>query len=189
MLDQAATIGSTGPWSGARQMRCSCPSQAIVRRRRVPVRRHVLPGQGERVRKRGGCSGRRRFHFQRLGSNRGERILDGRDRSAGDGFPDDPPRFMARTPHGYYDKRPSGGTLRRADSRAPRFLWRGRSRAASARIPAIAYCQGTPLRSEIEARDASRLDEATEVGGSIAARFGRGAVDGKIQAHVTVSRA
>jgi hypothetical protein len=27
-----------------------------------------------------------------------------------------------------------------------------RSRAASARIPAIAYCQGTPLRNEIERR-------------------------------------
>ena len=32
------------------------------------------------------------------------------------------------------------------------------SRAASAREPAIAYCQGTPLRNEIEARDASRLE-------------------------------
>ena len=29
-------------------------------------------------------------------------------------------------------------------------------------IPAVAYCQGTPWRSEIEARDASRLAEATD---------------------------
>ena len=49
----------------------------------------------------------------------------------------------------------------------------------------MAYCQGTPLRSEIEARDASRLAEATDVAEqAIARRFGRGAVDGKIQAHV-----
>ena len=65
-----------------------------------------------------------------------------------------------------------------------------RSRAASPRIPAVAYCQGTPLRNEIEARDASRLAEATDVAAeAIATRFGAGAVDGKIQAHVvTVER-
>ncbi|HTL75069.1 MAG TPA: SAM-dependent methyltransferase, partial [Casimicrobiaceae bacterium] len=65
-----------------------------------------------------------------------------------------------------------------------------RSRADTARIPAIAYCQGTPLRSEIEARDASRLAEATDLASAaIAKRFGSGAVDGKIQALVvTVKR-
>jgi hypothetical protein len=60
-----------------------------------------------------------------------------------------------------------------------------RSRAASPRIPAIAYCRGTPLRSEIEARDASRLGAATDAAEeAIARRFGRGDVDAKIQAHV-----
>ena len=38
----------------------------------------------------------------------------------------------------------------------------GRSKASSPRDPAIAYCQGTPLRNEIEARDASRLEDATK---------------------------
>ena len=52
-------------------------------------------------------------------------------------------------------------------------------------MPAIAYCQGTPLRNEIEARDVSRLGEATDVAAeAIARRFGRANVDGKIQAHV-----
>ncbi|HMA24565.1 MAG TPA: hypothetical protein VKP00_11235, partial [Gemmatimonadaceae bacterium] len=60
-----------------------------------------------------------------------------------------------------------------------------RSRAASPDVPAIAYCQGTPLRSEIESRGPSRLDEVTEIAtGAIRQRFGNGAVDGKIQAHV-----
>ena len=65
-----------------------------------------------------------------------------------------------------------------------------RSRAKSPRDAAIAYCQGTPLRSEIEARDASRLEEATDVAAdAIGQRFGRGAVDGKMQAHVvTIER-
>jgi hypothetical protein len=94
---------------------------------------------------------------------------------------------MARTPHGYHDRRTierdlaNGGFIAspRIDTVA------ARSRATSSRVPAIAYCQGTPLRSEIEARDAARLGEATEIAAqAIAERFGRNAVDGKIQAHV-----
>lgn len=102
-------------------------------------------------------------------------------------FPDDPPRFMARTPHGYHDRRVIERELAQGgfDS-PPRFeTVAARSRAESPRIPAVAYCQGTPLRNEIEARDASRLEEATDrAAEAIAARFGPGAVDGKIQAHV-----
>jgi hypothetical protein len=57
--------------------------------------------------------------------------------------------------------------------------------APSCRDPAIGYCQGTPLRNEIEARDPGRLVEATEAAASkISAQFGNGPVDGKIQAHV-----
>jgi hypothetical protein len=102
-------------------------------------------------------------------------------------FPSDPPRFMARTPHGYHDK-----SAIAVDLAAGGFTTQpeietiaARSRAESARVPAFAYCQGTPWRSEIEARDAARLEEATDAAArAIAARFGTGAVDGKIQAHV-----
>jgi len=102
-------------------------------------------------------------------------------------FPNDPPRFLARTPHGYYD-RPTierdlanGGFTKSAQI----VTVAARSRAESSRGPAIAYCQGTPLRNEIDARDASRLGEATDIAAeAIAQRFGRGAVDGKIQAHI-----
>jgi hypothetical protein len=49
----------------------------------------------------------------------------------------------------------------------------------------VAYCHGTPLRNEIEARGAPRLDEATDIAAqAVARRFGSGRVDGKIQAHV-----
>jgi SAM-dependent methyltransferase len=102
-------------------------------------------------------------------------------------FPGDPPRFMARTPHGYYDHRIIGRDLANGGFiAAPRIdTVAARSRAASARVAAIAYCQGTPLRNEIESRDAARLGEATDVAAeAIGKRFGRGAVDGKIQAHV-----
>jgi SAM-dependent methyltransferase len=107
-------------------------------------------------------------------------------------FPEDPPRFLARTPHGYHDREAikrdlaaGGFTASPAVTTLP-----ARSRAASCEGPAVAYCQGTPLRNEIEARDASRLTEATTVAAeAIARRFGRATVDGKIQAHVvTISK-
>lgn len=107
-------------------------------------------------------------------------------------FPGDPPRFMARTPHGYCDRATIARDL--ADggfTTAPGFdTLVARSRADSARRVAVAYCQGTPLRNEIEARDASRLDEATDlVAEAIARRFGDGEVEhtpveGMIQAQV-----
>ncbi|MEO8132453.1 MAG: class I SAM-dependent methyltransferase [Betaproteobacteria bacterium] len=101
-------------------------------------------------------------------------------------FPDDPPRFMARTPHGYHDIAKIAQDLNAGGfSAAPQFtIVTARSRAASPRAPAIAFCQGTPLRGEIEARG-KPLDEATNVATeAIARQFGSGAVEGKIQAHV-----
>jgi ubiquinone/menaquinone biosynthesis C-methylase UbiE len=101
-------------------------------------------------------------------------------------FPHDPPRFMARTPHGYHDR-----DQIRSDLKAAGFTGitidavEHRSRAPSPREPAIAYSQGTPLRSEIEARGAPGLEAATEIAvEALARRFGSGAVDGKIRALV-----
>jgi SAM-dependent methyltransferase len=102
-------------------------------------------------------------------------------------FPKDPPRFMARIPHGYYDHPTIARDLASGGFTAsPRIsTLAARSRAESPRVPAVAYCQGTPLRNEIETRDPSRLAEATDAATeAIAQRFGRGPVDGKIQAHV-----
>jgi SAM-dependent methyltransferase len=102
-------------------------------------------------------------------------------------FPKDPPRFMARTPHGYHDTRIIERDLANGGFMAtPRIeTVAARSRATSSRVPAIAYCQGTPLRNEIETRDAARLGEATDIAAeAIAQRFGREDVDGKIQAHI-----
>ena len=105
-------------------------------------------------------------------------------------FPQDPPDFVARVPHGYHDRAVIETDVRGGGFDAPTIdTVTARSRAASARIPAIAFCQGTPMRSEIEARDASRLDEATDVAErALVQRFGSGAVDGRIQAHVVTVR-
>lgn len=104
-------------------------------------------------------------------------------------FPADPPRFLARTPHGYHDSATIERDLKGGGFDLPPRMHTlaARSRAASPRIPALAYCHGTPLRNEIEARDKSKLDEATRIASdAIARRFGAGAVDGKIQAHIIV---
>ena len=109
-----------------------------------------------------------------------------------DRYPADPPRFMARTPHGYTDRTTilrdvaSGGF-----TGTPSFTTIAeRSRASSAQDAAVAYCQGTPLRNEIEAREPGGLIPATEdAAAAVARRFGTGPVEGKIQAHVVVVEA
>ncbi|RRH93497.1 methyltransferase domain-containing protein [Mesorhizobium tamadayense] len=106
-------------------------------------------------------------------------------------FPNDPPRFLARTPHGYHDKDVIRSDLVAAGFSDVAIETRAeQSRASSARIPAVAYCQGTLLRNEIEARDAGKLEAATDYATSvIAARHGSGEVAAKIQAHVIVALA
>jgi len=104
-------------------------------------------------------------------------------------FPDDPPRFLARTPHGYYDIALIRDELNQAGFSNIQIETHDElSHAPSARDVATAYCQGTPLRNEILARDANLLqvatDRATE---AIASRHGEGWVAGKIQAHVIVA--
>ena len=104
-------------------------------------------------------------------------------------FPDDPPRFLARTPHDYHDTDLIRRDVEDAGYSSVTIETRAEvSRAASARIPAVAYCQGTLLRNEIEARAPGTLeavtDEATSV---IAARHGSGEVAAKISAHVILA--
>src|SRR5262249_42916265 len=101
-------------------------------------------------------------------------------------FPHDPPRFMARTPHGYHDAERIRQELNAAGfANISLDAVDGKSKASSPRDPAIAYCQGTPLRNEIEARDPSRLEEATQKAAqALAQRFGAGAIEGRIRAFV-----
>ena len=104
-------------------------------------------------------------------------------------FPSDPPRFLARTPHGYHDPALIRSALEKAGFCSVAIETRAdQSRASSPRHPAVAYCQGTPLRNEIESRDAARLEVATNYAASrIANRHGSGEVAAKIQAHVIVA--
>lgn len=106
-------------------------------------------------------------------------------------FPADPPRFFERTPHGYHDV----GRIR-ADLAAAGFgdvsidTMTLPSRAASAHDAATGFCQGTPLRGEIEARAPGGLQGATDaVAAALAARYGSGVIEAPMQAHVVTARA
>ena len=104
-------------------------------------------------------------------------------------FPNDPPRFLARTPHGYHDTALIHRELEGAGFSGVAIETRAeQSRASSPRIPAVSYCQGTLLRNEIETRAAEKLEAATDyAAAAIADRHGGGEVAAKIQAHVIVA--
>jgi len=100
-------------------------------------------------------------------------------------FPGDPPSFLARTPYGYSDRSAIqrdlsvGGFLAQAQV----TTIAERSRADSGNIPAIAFCLGTPLKNEIEARDPTRVATAVDVSTqALVARFGDIGLDGRMQA-------
>lgn len=101
-------------------------------------------------------------------------------------FPQDPPRFMVRTPHGYHDPGLIRGDLERAGFTDIVIEAVDQvSRAPSPREPAVALCQGTPLRGEIEARGAPGLEAATDQAeAALRRRFGDGPIEGRIRALV-----
>jgi ubiquinone/menaquinone biosynthesis C-methylase UbiE len=110
-------------------------------------------------------------------------------KAAAEIFPEDPPAFLARTPHGYHDV----GRIE-ADLRAAGFsdititTLALQAVAASPRDPAIGFCQGSPMRAEIVARDPQGLERVTDhAARALAKAFGEGPISGKMQAHVIVA--
>jgi ubiquinone/menaquinone biosynthesis C-methylase UbiE len=100
----------------------------------------------------------------------------------------DSPAFLVRTPHGYHDV----GRIREhltvaGFSDVTIETVAHVSRASSPRDPAVGFCQGSPLRNEIEARGVS-LDAATDAAAAaLARRFGNGPIEGQIRAHIIVA--
>ncbi|MBZ9935363.1 class I SAM-dependent methyltransferase [Mesorhizobium sp. BR1-1-16] len=101
-------------------------------------------------------------------------------------FPEDPPLFMARTPHGHFDQTRIRDDLAAAGFRSvDTETVSHTSHGGSAREVAMTYCQGTPLRAEIEARRPGGLIEATErAAEALERRFGSGPIEGAIRAIV-----
>jgi len=105
-------------------------------------------------------------------------------------YPHNPPRFLARTPHGHSDTSVIRRDLAAAgfdDPAVETVTLPGR--APSAEQAAIGLCQGTPMRGEIEALDATGLEAATEVAAAaVRSAYGSGAVEAPMQAIVVTAR-
>ena len=191
MLDRAAAVGTTRPveWRQADAMQLPFPDESFdmvvcqFGAMFFPDKAKAF-AETRRVLRPGGT-----FIFNVWDSIEHNEFADTVTRALGEMFPADPPRFMARTPHGYGDTALVARHLAEGGfARPPAITTKAaKSRAASPSIPAIAYCQGTLLKTEIEARNPSGLLDATNATtAAIAKRFGHGAVEGKIQAHIVV---
>lgn len=102
-------------------------------------------------------------------------------------YPNNPPSFLARVPYAYAKKERISEDLIKAgfSNKIDFLLEKEVSSAASASIPAIAYCQGTPLRLEIEKLGSVSLAQATEyVTESIIKKLGSGEIVSQIQAYL-----
>ena len=189
MLDHAASIGTARAvqWREADAMKLPFPDEAfdaVVCQFGVMFfpNKAAAMSEARRVLRAGGT-----FIFSVWDRTEENEFADAVTSALAAVFPDQPPRFLARVPHGYHDHAVIGRDLALGGFVSPATFHTitRLSCADSPRIPALAYCQGTPLRNEIEARDPARLNEATSAAaGAIAEKFGSGRVEGRIQAHV-----
>jgi ubiquinone/menaquinone biosynthesis C-methylase UbiE len=111
-------------------------------------------------------------------------------RALADVFPNDPPQFMQRTPHGFHDNNIIRADLKKAGYQHITIEpMEATSRAESAKTAVIAYCQGSPLKLEIEQRGAPGLEAAMEKATeAVVRRFGSGPIEGKIRAYIVTAR-
>jgi len=105
-------------------------------------------------------------------------------------YPENPPLFLDRTPHGHGNTREIEADLNAAGFDVTSFTQLDEvSRAVSPEGPAIAYCQGTPLRNEILDREPDGLLAATQdAAKALELEFGQGPIEGKISGVVVVAR-
>ena len=97
---------------------------------------------------------------------------------------------MARTPHGYHNIEKIREDLTAAGFTDISVTTIDHvSKAASPRDVAVGFCQGTPLRNEIEARGASLEAATNAAAAALAKRFGNGPIEGRIRAHIIAATA
>lgn len=100
-------------------------------------------------------------------------------------FPHDPPGFMRRTPFGYFDEGTIRADLNSAGFRRIDIEVVAKTSRGTAEQAAIGLCQGTPIRGEIEQRDAGRLEEVTRaVTAALVERLGAGTIENRMSALV-----
>ena len=104
-------------------------------------------------------------------------------------FPDDPPAFFSRVPHGYANLEVITADLLAAGFDDLEFeTVVHRARSASAHDVATGMCQGSPLRAEIEARDHSALERVTAAAAQALQQFeGPEGFDAPMSAHIVIA--
>ena len=194
MIEEAARIGTARPveWRQVDAMQLpfeDASFDAVVCQFGVmffPDKSHAF-AQARRVLRPGGV-----FAFNAWGPIDRNEFADAVTDALAEVFPHDPPRFMARTPHGYHEAAKIEQDLAAAGFTSPPEIESVAftSRAVSPGVPALAYCEGTPLRGEIETRDPNGLARATRAAeAEVARRFGTGPVESRIEALVVTVRA
>lgn len=187
MLEQAQSIGTSRPveWQQADALQLPFPDHSfdvVVCQYGVMFFPDKAKAHSEvrRVLKPGGA-----WIFNVWGDLKNNEIADAIEFGLAKFFPNDPPRFLSRAPYGYFDTAVIGKDVAAGGFTATPSIdtLDVRSRAPKASDPAVGYCQGSPLRGEIEARGA--LEHATDAAtAEIEKRFGAGPIDAKIQAHI-----
>ncbi|MBS0571909.1 MAG: class I SAM-dependent methyltransferase [Proteobacteria bacterium] len=104
-------------------------------------------------------------------------------------YPVNPPDFIGRIPHGYHDPVRIEADVRRAGFAEVEIETITHvARAPSAQAAAEAWCQGTPIRSEIEARGGPLAAVTARVAEALARNHGPGPVESPIQAIIVTAR-
>lgn len=106
-------------------------------------------------------------------------------------LPDDPPAFIERTPHGYFEHEQIRADLALAGfaDEVTIDIESHVSRAPDAETAARSYVEGTPLRGEIEQRRPGSIAEATAVAAdAFRRRFGAGVVEAEMRAILVTAR-
>lgn len=101
-------------------------------------------------------------------------------------YPADPPNFPRRTPYGHHDVQTILDDLSEAGfANVESVVVALPSVCPTPRDAAIGVCHGSPLRSEIEARDPAGLNPATDAAAdALVTRFGDGPIESTMQAIV-----
>ena len=191
MLDQAAAVGTSRPveWRQADAMQLpfdDASFDAVVCQFGVmffPDKAKAF-AEARRVLRPGGA-----FMFNVWDRIEENEIVDTVTQALAELFPDDPPRFMHRGPHGYSDRAVIAQDLAGGGfTRPPEIVTLAQvSSAPNARDAVTGYCQGSPLRAEIEVKGPDALAKATDAAAAAVEKvFGAGPIEGRIQAHVIV---
>ncbi|HTQ04366.1 MAG TPA: methyltransferase domain-containing protein [Polyangiaceae bacterium] len=131
-----------------------------------------------------------RLLFNTWGPLARNEVTDEIGKSVARSFPSDPPGFLARTPFGYHDAATLESALERAGFEHVEVETVDKvTRVESADRVAQGVCLGTPLRSEIEAREPSRLRAVTDAAAAaLVARFGTAPFENRMSAVVVTAR-